>query len=63
MPLLPYQNAVMAKIIGNLEILSENQHFSQKIVPIANVLVFTCLLLLFAPQQHAHTKTEKKSQT
>ncbi len=35
------------------------QHFSQKIAPIANVLVFA-LLVLFAPQQHTHTKKKKQ---
>ncbi len=33
------------------------QHFSRKLFPIANVLVFKCLLFLFVLQQHTHTHT------
>ncbi len=40
----------------SLQFSQKMQHFSQKIVPIANVLVFTCLLFLFALQQHKKNK-------
>ncbi len=40
------------KISAPLQFCQKMQHFSQKIVPIANVLVLTCLLFLFALQQH-----------
>ncbi len=49
------------KISAPVQFCQKMQHFSQKIVPVANVLVFTCLLFLFALQQHK--TTEKKSQT
>ncbi len=54
-----HTHTVMAKNIGTLAILSKIQHLSHKIVPIANVLVFMCLLFLFALQQHKKNREEK----
>src|SRR4029434_1964959 len=49
------------KILAPLHFCQIMYHFSQKIVAITNVLVFTCLFLLFALEQHK--KAEKTSQT
>ncbi len=46
------------KISAPLQFCQKMQHFSQKIVPIANVLVFTRLLFLFALQQHTKNREE-----
>ncbi len=49
------------KILAPLQFCQIMQHFSQKIVPISNVLVFTYLLFLFALQQHKKKREEKSN--
>ncbi len=49
------------KISAPLQFCQKMQHFSQKIVPVANVLVFMCLLFLFALQQHKKSREEKSN--
>ncbi len=51
---------VMAKNIGTLAILSKIQHLSHKIVPIANVLVFS-VLIVFVCTATTQKNWEEKS--
>ncbi len=47
------------KISAPLQFCQKMHYYFPKIVPIANILVFTCLLFLFALRQHKKQRSQK----